>query len=754
MFKSIFLSAVCLVASIAASAAVEITAAQGWFQSAYVTWTNDSQYDAYNVYCKAADGDYAIVDSMLVRNYGTYGRADVMGLKAGDYQLKVVPVKNSSEVASDASESAAVSVVAHDRSGFAFMGSSTPGAYKADGSLKSNAVVLYVTNSNIASIAMDVVIDSKGTTDHKVGLVSIMEGFKKGYDSRPLDVRFIGTVYSDVFDANSDCKGDAVIDAVSCGVTFEGVGSDATAYGWGIRLKNSDYCEVANLGFVLCDSNEGDNVGLQQANTYIWVHNCDMFYGAPGSDSDQVKGDGALDCKKSNYVTFSYNHFWDNGKCNLLGLSEGVVSTASNAYFITYHHNWYDHSDSRHPRCRYYNAHVYNNYYDGNAKYGAGSTLGSSVFMENNYFRNCKFPMLTSMQGSDVYAGSSTRDTKNNPTFSSEDGGVIKAFGNSLNGTYTFIPYGAQSFVQKGSSVDKGSIDTEADFDAYVVDSRSATVPSSVTSYKGGNVYSNFDTNSSLMYSYEPQDASDVVSTLQGWLGAGRIGHGDIAFAFDNSSDDTSYDINASLKALLTNYQPSLVDFYGRAVVSDPVASDDDDDDVSSGESGNSGSTSASSDWTCFFSGNTPSSSNFTVSGSYSDSKGSVTVNGTSYTIALKLNSSASISFTAPAAGQLTIYCNSSESSANFKIDGTVVTGSGNVVSTSVDAGSHTITKNSGEKAIFFISFEFDNSSIRNRHASLSSDAPTFDLAGRRVNPRNLVKGHVYVRGGLKFVVL
>ena len=112
---------------------------------------------------------------------------------------------------------------------------------------------------------------------------------------------------------------------------------------------------------MLCDSDEGDDVGLQQGNDHIWVHNCDMFYGNAGGDADQAKGDGALDCKKSTYVTFSYNHFWDNGKCNLLGLSEGTTE----GLYITYHHNWYDHSDSRHPRVRYYSAHVYNNYYDG-----------------------------------------------------------------------------------------------------------------------------------------------------------------------------------------------------------------------------------------------------------------------------------------------------------------------------------------------------------------------------------------------------
>lgn len=126
-----------------------------------------------------------------------------------------------------------------------------------------------------------------------------------------------------------------------------------------------------------CDSNEGDDVGLQQDNDHVWVHNCDFFYGHAGSDADQKKGDGALDTKKSTYVTHSYNHFYDTGKSNLQGMKSETTSN-----YITYHHNWYDHADSRCPRIRTCTVHVYNNYYDGNSKYGIGATMGSSVFQK------------------------------------------------------------------------------------------------------------------------------------------------------------------------------------------------------------------------------------------------------------------------------------------------------------------------------------------------------------------------------------
>ena len=528
-----------------AGAQVTLSSANGWLESAYAEWASDGS-DSYNVYYTGAGASNVKVDGSLIRKYGSKYRVDVVGLKAGSYTLKVASVKGGKEGTSTTSKS--LEVKAHDRSGFAFSNNHVPGAYKADGTLKSGAVVLYVTESTKNSIKLDVVTSSKGATTECVGLQNILTAFKKGYDTRPLDIRLIGNVT----DPEVTDKGDILVDMgkkEGLSMTIEGIGNDATANGWGIRIKNAQDVEVRNIGIMNVDSDEGDNIGLQQDNQYIWVHNCDFFYGHAGSDKDQVKGDGALDCKKSTYVTFSYNHFWDNGKSNLLGLSEGTTD----GLYITYHHNWYDHSDSRHPRVRFYSAHVYNNYYDGNAKYGAGSTKGSSVFMEANYFRNCKYPMMTSMQGSDVYAGGTSRDAKNNPTFSSEDGGTIKAYNNHMEGNFTFIPYGASKYVLKGSETAAGSIDTKADFDAYVVTNRDAQVPSSVKSYAGANSYNNFDTDKSVMYSYTADSPEKALANVRAY--AGRVQGGDFKWTFDNSVDDAAYEVNQKLKDALMAYK-------------------------------------------------------------------------------------------------------------------------------------------------------------------------------------------------------
>ncbi|MCF6130105.1 T9SS type A sorting domain-containing protein [Flavobacterium sp. AS60] len=517
------------------AAQVTITQATGWKECAYVKWEPLTGVDFYRVYYTGGALTNQIIDTQLIRSYGSYFRADVLGLAPGTYTMKVVPVTGGVEGTPAISSS--VTVTAHDRNGFAHEGGRVPGAYNLDGTLKANAVVLYITQNTKNTCSMTV---TGATANPCVGLQTILDGFKKGNDLRPLAVRLIGNIT----DLSNMLNGDIVIEnknTAGSSITFEGVGSDAYCNGWGIRVKSASNIEIRNLGFMLTNAAEGDNIGLQQDNDHIWIHNNDMFYGAAGGDADQAKGDGALDCKRSTYVTMSYNHFWDSGKCNLLGLSEATTTDL----YVTYHHNWYDHSDSRHPRVRYYSAHIYNNYFDGNSKYGSGSTLGSSLFVEGNYFRNCKYPMLTSLQGTDVYNGSEG-------TFSGEDGGTIKAFNNIMSGQTRFVAYDPVTFPVQ--------------FDAYVATTRNETIPSSITSLHGANTYNNFDTNPALYINSlvveDPTTARDNVIAY-----SGRVGGGDLTWTFNNAADDTSSTVNTGLAAALAGYTSGLVYIQGEAVV-------------------------------------------------------------------------------------------------------------------------------------------------------------------------------------------
>ena len=334
---------------------VEITAAEGWFESAYVQWTPVSGASGYNVY---ADGKQ--IDSMLIRQYNGFYRADAVGLKAGSHTLQIVPLMGGKEDTAKAA-SKSVTVSAHDRTGFAwtkdsaYTNSTASGAYNEDGTLRSGAVVLYVTDKTKNSVSMNVVTDSKGGTTSATGVQGILSAYQKGYETRPLDLRCIGNITDPSTLEGGDLlvKGNGSCKRLSCGITIEGIGTDTVFNGFGLRIANASNVEVRNIGFMNCNSSEGDDVGLQQNNDHVWVHHCDLFYGDAGSDADQAKGDGALDTKTSTYITHSYNHFWDNGKCNL----QGMKSESTDNY-ITYHHNWYDHSDSRHPRIRTCSVHI------------------------------------------------------------------------------------------------------------------------------------------------------------------------------------------------------------------------------------------------------------------------------------------------------------------------------------------------------------------------------------------------------------
>ena len=639
---------------------VKITKAVGDLEAAYVIWDKVDGAMSYNVYVKGESGDYAKLDAPLVREYKDYCRADAVGLKAGTYSFKVVPTGGAeyTEDEGKAGTATDITVLPHDRSGYAFVGGSSSGAYNDDGTLKSNANILYITDANKHSVKMTVA----GT--ECTGLNDILVAYKK--ESKPLAVRLIGNIGK--LETTKSDEGDFTIKEILTGITFEGIGSDATANGWGLRVVKSKNVEVRNLGFMNTVGGTLDNIGIQ-GSTYVWVHNCDMFYGGAGGDSDQAKGDGALDTKdNSSNVTHSYVHFWDSGKCNLQGMKSEKTDDC-----ITYHHNWYDHSDSRHPRIRTCTVHVYNNYFDGNSKYGVGVTYGASAFVENNYFRSTAtmHPMLSSNQGTDALGEG---------TFSGETGGMIKAYGNTFVGNYKLIT--------QNDTADKTNLD------CYLAASRDETVSAEYKTKSGSTTYSNFDTASDF-YGYSvdaPEAAKEKIEKY-----AGRIDGGDFKWEFDDQTEDGNYAVIKELKTALQNYSSDLVKIGGDA------ASGGGSSDGNEG-GGSGGSTGTPVEGEVSF---IPSSSGngFTVEGTiYSNP--AMTVAGVSIpkSSALKLNSGGKITFKTTAEMTLYLYV---RNSSTVKVDNVAQTpkqeGDYYVISLVIGAGDHTILKGSGESAVYLI---------------------------------------------------
>ena len=372
---------------------VQITEAKAWLESVYLKWVPFERASSYNVYI-----DDKKIDTQLIRQYASYFRADVLGLKAGTYSIKVVPVNAEGKEMAGANTATNLVVKSHNREGFAHFNFEGIGAYNNDGTLKPDAKVLYITASTAKTVSTDVIVGSKNKKVNAKGFQAIINAYQKGYDTTPIAFRIIGKVSLADLDGISSSSEGIQIKGKSgystMNMTFEGVGDDATVYGFGFLVRNSKSVEFRNFAIMRCLD---DAMSLDTQNSNIWIHHMDLFYGKKGCAADQAKGDGTVDIKgNSKYVTVAFNHFWDNGKSSMCGMKS---ETGEN--WITYHHNWFDHSDSRHARVRTMTVHMYNNYYQHCDVYGIGATSGSNIFMESNYFEAVKRPIMSSLQGTD-----------------------------------------------------------------------------------------------------------------------------------------------------------------------------------------------------------------------------------------------------------------------------------------------------------------------------------------------------------------
>ena len=686
MKKLVLLSLFSCLTLLASADGIQIVEAQGWLESAYVKFGLVEGAKSYHAYIKGGQfGDFTKMDDQLVRNYGSYGRADMVGLQAGTYEMKIVPVDaEGAEMTAQAGSAANLEVVNYSREGFAFKDGYAPGAYNSDGTLKQGAKVFYVTKNTAKTISTTV---TGAGSNPCVGLQAIIAGYEKGQDKTPIAFRFIGLVTKEDLDAIGSSEEGIQVKGRKAdselNMTFEGIGDDATIKGFGFLVRNSKGVEFRNIGIMRCMD---DGISLDTDNSNIWVHHNDVFYG-PNGGGDHAKGDGAVDVKgDSKLVTVSYNRYWDTGKTNMFGMK-----SESGPNYVSYDHNWFDHSDSRQPRVRTMSVHVWNNYFDNVAKYGVGATSGSSLFVENNYFKKTKKPILSSQQGTDAQGSG---------TFSGEDGGMIKAYGNYFDKSISNFKY----YTQKNPA--------STGYDAYETESRDEQVPETEVTRVGGTKYDNFDTNASVMYAYTAVAAADVPALVTGYYGAGRMNHGDFSYSFpDNVGNDTSdsaYD--ATLGGLLDNYKSALVGIFGDENASGGGDNGGGDNGGGDNGGGDNGGGDTEGVILATFDG-APSHSMFTVGGSYGDGK--ITYGGTYYKKGVKLNSSGSITFTPTKDYSMVLVLATAKDGRDVKINGekTTVSGTTNTEGAyyemepiAITAGTeYVITKGSGESIVMII---------------------------------------------------
>lgn len=408
-----------------------------WFETAHAIWQGsaDSDFTVEVRTLGAVDWrnglliedwltEWETVDAELVRLVDparNTWRVDIPGLPEGSYEIRVLENGTVKHLFEN------LETRRFPRYGAAFVPSTemnffgpndlapvgAVGGYLPDGRVNPEARIVYVTHENMSeTLPANIFTANRGPSNART----------------PLVIRFIGTVGS--FDSVSAALADAGVVAPSGidanrmlrtgngngNVTFEGIGPDATIYGWGIGTNGSSNVVIRNLNFDqwFNDAIELHGGGAGQRASQLWVHNNTFHYGQNlhlnlGQDIDNARADGSTDITNhARYYTASFNHYIEGGKVFLVGGGIGSMS----AHYGTFHHNWFERTQERTPRIRHGRVHIFNNLYediqghpyhdvlnDRHTGYGIGAGHDATIWAEGNIFEEVNFPFLRSRQG-------------------------------------------------------------------------------------------------------------------------------------------------------------------------------------------------------------------------------------------------------------------------------------------------------------------------------------------------------------------
>ncbi len=176
-------------------------------------------------------------------------------------------------------------------------------------------------------------------------------------------------------------------------LTLLGKGDSAQIEEFGFNVYRSHNIIIRNIEFRNCHD---DAVNITDSlSHHVWIDHC-TFSDDPESGLDDSNHDGLLDIKNgASFITVSWNHFYNHTKTCLLGASDNREALDKGRLKVTYHHNWFDNTNQRHPRVRFGECHIFNNFYDnseGRMMYGIASTMEADVVVEGNYFLDTSDP--------------------------------------------------------------------------------------------------------------------------------------------------------------------------------------------------------------------------------------------------------------------------------------------------------------------------------------------------------------------------
>ena len=144
------------------SGEITVLASAGKNEGGTITFNKVDDADSYNIY---VDGNKVDEKIAYTQVFSTYARTDLFGLKAGNHNVEIAAVKDGNE-SNGIKTKVSLNISAYDRSGYAhFKNTEGVGGYNDDGTLKENAIVLYVTDDNKNSVELSY----KGKTVRGIG---------------------------------------------------------------------------------------------------------------------------------------------------------------------------------------------------------------------------------------------------------------------------------------------------------------------------------------------------------------------------------------------------------------------------------------------------------------------------------------------------------------------------------------------------------------------------------------------------------
>jgi uncharacterized repeat protein (TIGR02543 family) len=405
-----------------------ISSITGNSESLSIEWTDSNASDATVSYLNSStpNASWTEIESALIyQTDSSTAHADIVGLTEGKYSIKITTSSNKTLTSPEA-----VNVLSYDRSGYAhFNYTSGVGAYNDDGTLKSGALVIYLTDSNKNDISNSAYVNGKKVDISKYfwngykGIGYLLNNRQYNSDTErrtygiqalcfdypAVAIRLIGTVNAEDTDPtktliegltayNSTDNGGSVGDngrmarmVNAKNLTIEGVGSDAQMYGWGIHFIANDATHTYN----------GAGTSFEVRNITFKNYPEDAI-GMEGQQGNGTTGGGA-NATKNDLISpvercWIHNNVFYSGYCGKPAESDkaegdgscdfkrGQYYTLSYNYFeschktnligsadaslsynITMHHNWWNNCGSRQPLLRRANVHFYNNYISGDA---------------------------------------------------------------------------------------------------------------------------------------------------------------------------------------------------------------------------------------------------------------------------------------------------------------------------------------------------------------------------------------------------